>query len=94
MMILQFDWDIWNIQKNEEKHGISSLEAESVFYDHDLVIFEDIKHSRVETMWVCYGVSVYNKVLMLAYTVRKAKIRIISARRASAKETKIYEENK
>jgi uncharacterized DUF497 family protein len=28
---LQFDWDQWNIQKNEEKHGISRLEAESIF---------------------------------------------------------------
>ena len=40
---LAFDWDQWNIQKNEKKHGISSLEAESVFFDKKLKIFKDIK---------------------------------------------------
>jgi len=45
-MKLDFDWDQWNIQKNEIKHGISRLEAESIFYDAKLSLFEDVLHSN------------------------------------------------
>ena len=38
LMELSFDWDQWNIQKNEIKHGVSRLEAESVFFDKNLYI--------------------------------------------------------
>ena len=94
-MILKFDWDQWNIQKNETKHGVSKLEAESIYYDNALVIFEDIKHStQNEKRWICYGTSLRNRVLMIAFTKRYKKVRIISARPASKKERKIYEEQK
>ncbi len=89
-----FDWDQWNIQKNETKHGISSLEAESTFYDKNLVIFKDIKHSTNEDRLIAYGKSAYNNIIMIAFTVRNEKIRIISARKASRKEKNIYEEKK
>ena len=90
---LKFDWDQWNIQKNEEKHGISQLEAESTFFDRKLKIFDDIKHTTgKEQRWICYGESGYHNILMIAFTKRNNKIRIISARRASRKERKIYEE--
>ena len=88
----RFDWDQWNIQKNEEKHGISRLEAESTFFDQELKIFEDIKHSSSkERRWICYGKSGYHNILMIAFTLRNKKVRIISARKASRKEHKIYE---
>ena len=45
---ITFDWDQWNIQKNEIKHGISTLESESVFYDSKLKIFEDLKHLQLD----------------------------------------------
>jgi uncharacterized DUF497 family protein len=35
MGVIQFEWDQWNVQKNEIKHGVSAREAESVFYDPD-----------------------------------------------------------
>ena len=90
---LRFDWDQWNIQKNEEKHGISQLEAESTFFDRKLKIFDDIKHTTdKEQRWICYGKSGYRNILMIAFTKRNNKIRIISARKASRKERKIYEE--
>lgn len=94
-MKLIFDWDQWNIQKNEIKHGVSQLEAESVFYDYDLVIFKDLKHStKKEIRWIAYGYSILNRILMTAFTIRDEKIRIISCRPASKKERKIYEEEK
>lgn len=92
MRKIAFDWDQWNVQKNEIKHGISSHEAESSFYDKKLVIFKDIRHSSKEKRWIAYGKSLYHNILMLAFTKRNNKIRIISARRASKKERKIYGE--
>ncbi|HLG29642.1 MAG TPA: BrnT family toxin [Candidatus Brocadiales bacterium] len=94
MKEITFDWDQWNIQKNETKHGISSLEAESSFYDNNLVIFKDIKHSTNEDRLIAYGKSAYNNIIMIAFTIRNEKIRIISARKASRKEKDIYEEKK
>jgi uncharacterized DUF497 family protein len=40
MKDLSFDWDQWNIQNNEVKHGISRLEAESAFFDKEAAIFQ------------------------------------------------------
>lgn len=91
MEYLSFDWDIWNHQKNEIKHGISRHEAESVFFDKNITIYEDIKHSVSEKRWIAYGRSSYHNVLMLAFTLRGHKVRIISARKASKKERNIYE---
>ena len=94
-MKLEFDWDQWNVQKNEIKHGISRLEAESIFYDPKISIFEDIIHSSIsEKRWICYGDSLTNKILMCAFTIRNKKIRIISCRTSSKKEKEIYETNK
>jgi len=94
-MILDFDWDQWNTQKNEIKHGVAKLEAESAFYDDKLLIYDDIKHStKKETRYICFGLSIRNRTLMIAFTLRAKKIRIISARPASKKERIIYEEQK
>jgi uncharacterized DUF497 family protein len=89
---LSFDWDVWNQQKNEVKHGISRAEAESVFFDPALSIFEDLKHSQQEKRWIAYGKSSYHQVLMIAFTVRNNKVRIISARKAAKKERSVYED--
>ncbi len=90
-----FDWDLWNIQKNELKHGISALEAESSFADEQHVIFDDLKHStETEKRYIMYARSMESRILMLGFTVRKKKIRIITARPASRKERSIYEKEK
>jgi hypothetical protein len=91
---IKFDWDQWNIQKNEEKHGISVLEAQSAFYDKKILIFDDIEHSSQEARYICYARSAYNNNLMIAFTIRNKKIRIISARKASKKERNVYESRK
>ena len=94
-MLLNFDWDQWNIQKNESKHGISRLEAESVFFDRNLVIFKDEIHSTdKEKRWIAYGMSMNSKILMCAFTIRKERVRIISCRVSSKKERSIYEKDK
>ena len=94
-MRLIFDWDQWNIQKNESKHGISRLEAETLFFDEYLIIFKDEIHStEKEKRWICYGKGLNSKILMCAFTIRNEKVRIISCRSASLKERGIYEKGK
>jgi uncharacterized DUF497 family protein len=91
-MLLKFDWDQWNIQKNERKHGVSKLEAESLFFDNKFLIFEDLVHSKKnEKRWISYASSLNRRILMCAFTIRNNKIRIISCRPASKKEREIYE---
>lgn len=90
---IKFEWDLWNVQKNEVKHGVSALEAESCFYDAEAALFEDLKHSTAkEKRFLLYGKSMENRVLMVGFTVRGVMTRVITARPASRKERKIYEE--
>ncbi len=91
MADLNFDWDEWNNNKNEEKHGVSRFEAESVFFDSQIVIFEDLKHSEIEKRYIAYGNSHENRILIVGFTIRRIKIRIITARPASKKERSVYE---
>ncbi|OGQ34435.1 MAG: hypothetical protein A3F16_05585 [Deltaproteobacteria bacterium RIFCSPHIGHO2_12_FULL_43_9] len=87
-----FDWDQWNPQKNEVKHGVSRTEAESVFFDAGYKLFQDIIHSSAsEKRYILYGFSLENRILMIGFTIRGSKIRIITARPASKKEREIYE---
>ena len=89
---LKFEWDIWNQQKNELKHGVSCLEAESVFFDDALKLFKDEKHSSLrENRFIAYGKSRENRVLMIGFTIRNSKLRIVTARTASRNERLIYE---
>ncbi len=92
LKVIVFDWDQWNIQKNEVKHGVSVLEAESSFYDPKYKLYEDVKHSsKTEKRYIMYAKSIENRILMIGFTVRNNKIRIITARVASKKEREIYE---
>jgi len=87
MAELVFEWDQWNVQKNEEKHGVSRLEAESAFHDPDVRLFEDRRHSSArETRYILYGRSLEARVLMVGFTHRGGRVRVITARRASRKE--------
>ena len=91
MKELQFDWDQWNLQKNEVKHGVSKLEAESAFFDSNYKFFKDEKHSKsLEERFILYGKSIENRVLMVGFTIRGNKVRVITARAASKKERVVY----
>lgn len=94
MKLIEFDWDQWNIQKNEIKHGVSSLEAESAFFDPDYLMFDDITHSQSEERYILFGKGMENRVLMIAFTLRNKRIRVITARTASKKEREFYEEER
>jgi len=90
---ISFDWDLWNIQKNGMKHGVSALEAESCFYDPNHSVFLDVRHSTSkEERYFLYGKSLENRILMVGFTIRRGRIRVIMARPASRKEREVYEE--
>ena len=87
-----FEWNQWNIQKNELKHGVSVVEAGSAFYDNHYALFVDIKHTTVkEKRFILLGQSLENRLLMIGFTLRQEKICVITARPASTKERLLYE---
>ena len=87
-----FDWNKRNIDKNWQKHKINGKEAEEVFLNKPLVLFEDEKHStKKEKRYGVFGKAKNKKRLTVIFTARNKKIRIISARKMSRKERKSYE---
>ena len=88
-----FEWDKGNINKNQIKHNVRVFECEEIFFNKSLLIFSDEKHSRAENRYYVLGQTDLNRRLFMVFTIRKNKIRIISARDMSRKERKIYEQN-
>lgn len=87
-----FQWDKWNIDKSYQKHGITPNESEEIFLDEKLRVIKDFKHSQKEKRYIAIGKTSENKILFTVFTLRKDKIRIISARKANQKERRKYEE--
>lgn len=92
--IISFQWDKWNADKSYKKHGITPNEAEEVFVDKNVGIERDIKHQEIEDRYIAIGMTLNEKVLFVVFTIRRNMIRIISARKASKKERRVYEEAK
>lgn len=84
-----FDWDSGNVQKNREKHRVVFVECEEVF-QHGPVIFPDPEHSGVELRFLALGWTVQGRQLAVIFTIRRNKIRVISARNMSRKERRTY----
>lgn len=90
--IVGFEWDKGNIEKSYKKHSILPNEAEEIFLDENILILEDAEHSKREKRFEAIGKIIEGKILFLAFTVRKDRIRIISARSANQKERRKYEQ--
>jgi uncharacterized DUF497 family protein len=88
---MQFDWDLDKAKRNINKHGVSFEEAKSVFDDPLFLVFVDHGHSLKEGRLIIIGESVQGNLLIVSYTERHQKVRLISARRATNKERKFYE---
>lgn len=91
---LLFDWDDGNINKNYENHLITTNMAEEPFKDPLLLTFPDPSHSLYEDRYHLIGQTDDQDLLFITYTIRKTKIRIISARFADKKERRFYENQK
>lgn len=85
-----FDWDQGNIEKNWIDHQVSPQEAEQVFFNIPLLVADDQKHSRTEKRYLVLGQTDEDRCLFIAFTVRKRRIRVISARDMNRKERKVY----
>lgn len=91
---LGFDWDEDKAAANLTKHGISFDEGKTVF-DYPLsVTIDDPSHSGSEYRFVDIRTSASGMILTVAYAERRQKIRLISCRKATKAERKIYEERK
>lgn len=86
-----FEWDEEKEKSNLRKHGISFSEGESVFYDSFSITIPDPDHSIEEHRFIDIGISNRNRILVVVYTERENRIRIISVRKATNIERKMYE---
>jgi uncharacterized protein len=86
-----FEWDEFNITKIRLKHGITPEEAEQPFFNDSWVELDRL-HSSAEMRFRLLGKNNFGKVLFIIFTIRKLKIRIISARSADKKERILYEQ--
>ena len=91
-MGLTFEWDENKAKQNGNKHGVSFEEAATVFGDPLSRTIADPSHSQDEDRFVILGESHGRRLLVVVFTERGENIRIISARRASRREKKDYEE--
>lgn len=90
---MQFEWDTEKAATNLKKHGVSFEEAETIFGNLLANIFDDKEHSVNERRNVIIGHSIKNRLLIVSFTERENDtIRIISAREATPKERRKYED--
>ena len=88
---MQFEWDPAKATENATKHGVEFREAMTVFGDPLEVTIPDPGHSVEEQRFLSMGESSAGRLLVVAYTEREGRIRVISAREATAQERKTYE---
>ena len=89
--ITSFQWDRGNLEKSQQKHGVRLKETEEIFLDENVLFVEDVKHSQKEQRYIAIGQTAQKVVLLVVFTFRGKRIRVISARHANKKERSEYE---
>ncbi|MDP2207261.1 MAG: BrnT family toxin [Bacteroidota bacterium] len=94
-MQYNFEWDVTKTLQNYRKHKVSFERAAEIFLNPFMLSIFDAEHSRTEDRWITIGKDNNDVPLVIIHTFRETdvhncKIRIISARRATKKETKQY----
>ena len=89
---LRFEWHSTKSAVNAKKHGISFEEAKPVFSDENAKLIADPDHSDDENRFILLGISIRLRTLVVCHCYRGDDniIRIISARKATTSERKIY----
>lgn len=89
---LRFEWDTEKNEINKRKHQISFEEARTVFYDEDAKVIDDPEHSIEEERFIILGLSKRANLLVVCHCYRASEtvIRIISARKATKRESRQY----
>lgn len=93
-MSLEFQWDATKAAENTKKHGVTFDEALTVFADPLARIFDDPDHSSDERREIIVGHSTRQRLLVVCFTEREGKARIINARETTKRERRDYERNK
>ena len=88
-----FEWDPAKAAANLRAHGVSFEEAATVFQDPLATVHSDPDHSESEAREILIGHSAQPRLLLVAFTDRQGKIRLISAREVTPRERRDYEES-
>ena len=83
---MKFEWDPRKATGNLRKHGVSFDEAMTVFADWESITIPDPDHSEEEERFIVIGISARGRILVVSHVERGENVRIISARRADARE--------
>ena len=89
---MKFEWDTAKATANISKHSVSFDEAATVFLDQLALSGPDPDHSVGESRYITFGVSSLGRLLAVSHTYRPGGVRVISARRVTRLERKVYEE--
>jgi uncharacterized DUF497 family protein len=87
-----FEWDPKKAERNARKHGAAFDEASTVFGDPLALLMPDPDHSLGEKRYIVLGMSNQQRLLVVAFAERPPRTRLISARRATRRERRRYEE--
>ncbi len=87
-----FDWDDGNYDKNLKTHAVSNQETEEVFFDpHKKLIGEVLNPNANEKRYLLLGHTKKERALFIVFTMRKNKVRVISARTPHKSERKLFQ---
>jgi len=90
---MKCEWDPAKAASNLRKHGVSFEEAATALADDYSITGADPEHSTGESRFITFGLSNVRRLLVVSHTERGEALRIISARRATKQERRIYEES-
>jgi uncharacterized protein len=91
MASLPFEWDPKKDAANELKHGVSFQAATVTFQDSFAALHADPDHSNGEKREILIGHDGLGRLLLVIFTERQGRIRIITARKATKRERQAYE---
>jgi len=86
-----FEWDKYNSDKITTKHDVTPVECEQVFFNRPVIAGKDEKHSRTENRFHVLGQTDSGRLIFLVFTVRKDRLRVISARDMNKIERRVYQ---
>jgi uncharacterized protein len=88
---VEFEWDDVKAVSNLKKHGVSFEEGATIFNDPEIATIFDPDHSKDEERYISIGVSIQGNLLVIVHSERDERIRLISCRKATNTERKVYE---
>ncbi|MBV8511297.1 MAG: BrnT family toxin [Xanthobacteraceae bacterium] len=93
----RFEWDPIKAHSNVQKHGIPFDQAATVFVDAYAISVYDDAHSQHEDRWFTLGVDSGGRLVAVSHTnesinPKAVRIRVISARKATTRERRMYED--